>query len=224
MGDMPCDVCGSFQHEDHPSCSYCGSDRHVEHPVCSICGSYEHEQHPRCGYCGSYDHAAHPRCGYCGSYDHEQHPRCPVCSSSAHTEHEEVYLTNGDIGAYWATLRVFANKLGVLLEELERGSAWTLIEADAFFGTKPQEQVTEEWAVGLQCTTNTLAALLKVPLHFNPVLERPLKRETLNREYGDGHERLRLARNLLILARGLLSDFDAISAQVATAHVSGPAE
>ncbi len=24
VADMPCDVCGSFKHADHPYCSYCG--------------------------------------------------------------------------------------------------------------------------------------------------------------------------------------------------------
>jgi len=221
MGEMPCDVCGSFEHEDHPQCSYCGSDHHIEHPVCAYCGSYDHDEHPRCGYCGSYDHDEHPRCGYCGSYDHDEHPRClqcgdydhevhphcPVCGSDKHIDHEEDYLTEGDIGLYWTTLRVFTKKLAALLEEFAQGSVWTKVEPKwPDQRTEPYEVVTKAWTMGLHSTTNTLAALLKTPLGINTQLEGEITRDNLEEA-----ERLVLARNLLGLARDRLADFDALS-------------
>jgi hypothetical protein len=220
MGEMPCDVCGSFEHEDHPQCSYCGSDQHVEHPTCSYCGSYDHDEHPRCGYCGSYDHDEHPRCGYCGSYDHDEHPRCgycgsydhevhphcSVCGSDAHTDHEEGYLTEGDIGLYWTTLRVFTKKLATLLKELEQESVWMKVEPEWPESAGPIEVVANPWKVGLFSTTNTLAALLKVPIGFDTLLEGTIKRSNV-----ESSERLVLARNLLGLAQELLADFDVLS-------------
>jgi hypothetical protein len=219
--DMPCDVCGSFKHADHPGCSYCGSSRHVEHPVCHECGSYTHEVHPvpRCGYCGSYDHDDHPRCRECGDYDHAVHPRCPVCGDDTHTDHEEDYLKDSDasVAMYWTTLRVFTKKLSALLDELENDVTWTTEKIDrwadfgsgseAESGDAPRFVVTDRWALGLHCATNTLAALLKVASNFDTRFEKTIARDNMGES-----KRLLFARDLLALSGGLLGDFDATQA------------
>lgn len=209
---MPCDVCGSFKHADHPDCNYCGSSRHVEHPVCCVCGSYEHADHPSCGYCGSFDHAEHPRCRECGDYDHEVHPRCSVCDTDAHTAHEEVYLKEceTDVALYWTTLRVFTKKLSALLEELEQDVTWTKVKRDwrELGESDEQIQVVERWKLGLHSATNSLAALLKVELNFNPVFETAIRRDQLEQA-----KWIVFARDLLAISSGLLADFDAISAK-----------
>jgi hypothetical protein len=124
-------------------------------------------------------------------------------------------LTDGDIAAYWTTLRVFTKKLGVLLEELERGEVWRMVQDESPWLTseviEPHEEITEVWAMALHSTTNTRVALLKVPLGFDTRLEEKISRKNLNVEGADSPGRLRLARNLLGFARELLADFDALS-------------
>jgi hypothetical protein len=71
---------------------------------------------------------------------------------------------------------------------------------------KPTEQVSKTWERGLESTTNTLAALLKVPLGFDPAFDTRIKRTSLGES-----KRLDLARDLLALSSGLLAEFDAAS-------------
>ena len=64
-GGNGCFVCGSIQHTS------------ANHPICEVCGSKDHETHPSCPTCGSYNHTVHPvqRCAVCGSTLHKTHPQ-----------------------------------------------------------------------------------------------------------------------------------------------------
>ncbi len=112
-------------------------------------------------------------------------------------------FTDADIGMYWRTLRTFKQKLVAILEDMKEDATWTKPKLGPWGDEEAGEVAADGWTLALESTTNTLAALLKVPVGVNPLMARDIKRAD-----AEDHPRVRLARGLSAHAQSLITEFD----------------